>query len=181
MAVQTINVPIGPAIVEFGEGANLTKFDITKGGITFQMSTSTQEVQVDQYGDTVVKEIMKGRTAEVKVPFALSDLERLSKVMPNSKLTKSGTGATAKIRLDVNSTAGFDMLSIAKKLVIKPTDPLATANDWITIPVAGPSADIEYAYNADNERIANITFKAYPDVNNGGLLFTMGDETVTVA
>lgn len=178
MAVQTINVPIGPAIVEFDEGANLTTFDITKGGISFQMSTSTQEVQVDQYGDTVVKEIMKGRTAEVKVPFALSDLERLSKVMPNSTYTEGEGGA---VRLDVKASAGFDMLSTAKKLVIKPTDPLATANDWITIPVAGPSADIEYTYNADNERIANITFKAYPDVNNGGLLFTMGDETVTVA
>jgi len=175
-----INVPIGPAKVEFGEGADLTVFDITKGGIQFQASTTKQDITVDQYGDTVVKSIMKGRTAQVTVPFALHDIDKLAKVIPNSELVTDSVDATKK-KLVVKSQAGYDLLAAAKKLVIKPTDPNATANDWITIPLAGAMADPEYTYDSDNERIVNITFIAYPDIDNDGELFILGDETAVSA
>lgn len=171
-----INVPIGPAIVEYGEGADLTKFEFTKGGIVFSYTTSKQDVTIDQYGDTIVKSIMKGRTAQAVVPFALHDIDKLSKVTPNSELVTDGTDPTKK-KLVVKSEAGYDMLANAKKLVIKPTDPDATANDWITIPLAGAISDGELTYNSDNERVQNITFIAYPDLENQGNLFVMGDET----
>ncbi|SDZ05210.1 hypothetical protein [Thermoactinomyces sp. DSM 45892] len=172
MANTTINVSIGPAIVEFGK-ANPTVFDVTKGGIQFQMSTSIQEIKVDQYGETPVKTIMKGRNATVTVPFVIQDLEKISKVMPNSAFTQSD----GKLRLNVKANSGFDMLSIADQLIIKPTAPGTTPNDYITIPLAGPTADIEYTYDNDNERIAKITFQAYPD--SEGLLFIMGDSSVS--
>ncbi|MEC0037243.1 hypothetical protein [Bacillus thuringiensis] len=172
---KTINVPIGAAIVEYGEGEDMVVFDITKGGISFGVSTSVQEVTVDQYGETPVKSIMKGRKAETTVPFALHDLSRLSKVMPNSKYVENGE----KKALFVSAQAGFDMLSTAKKMVIKPTDPNATANDWITVPNAAASADPDYTYDPDNERIANITFNAFPE--SDGTLYILGDETVKEA
>jgi hypothetical protein len=82
-----INVPIGPAKVEYGTTGQITTFDITKGGIKFKVTTNKQDITVDQYGDTPVKSVMKGRTCEVTVPFALADLDKLSKVIPNSVLT----------------------------------------------------------------------------------------------
>ena len=173
-----INVPIGPAIVEFGEVGSETIFDITKGGIQFTSSTSKQDVTVDQYGDTVVKSIEKGKSAQVTVPFALHDLDKLAEVITNAVLTTDGTDPTRK-RIDVKSQAGYNMLDGAKKLVIKPTDPSASANDWITIPLAGAMADPEYTFDADNERVVNITFVAYPDLDQGGLLYVLGDETAT--
>jgi len=172
-----INVPIGPAIVEFGTGATMVTFDITKGGITFAASTSTQDVKVDQYGETTVKSVLKGRTANATVPFALHDLKKLSAVMPNSTYVETGTAPNIKKKLSVSGSAGFDMLAAAKKLVIKPTDPSATANDWVTIPLAGAITDPEYTYNSDNERVAKITFVAYPDIAKNGELFILGDET----
>jgi hypothetical protein len=173
-----INVPIGPAEVEYGEDAELVTFDITKGGIVFSATTNKQDITVDQYGDTPVKSIMKGRTCQITVPFALHDLEKLSKVIPNSTFTKSGVAPNEKKRLVVRSQAGADLLAAAKKLVIKPTDPAATANDWITVPLAGALADPEYTFNSDNERIVNITFVGYPDITTGDL-YILGDETVT--
>lgn len=170
-----INVPIGPAKVEFGETADLVTFDITKGGIVFQATTNKQDITVDQYGDTPVKSIMKGRTCQVTVPFALHDLEKLAKVIPNSTLVSDATTPTKK-KLVVKSQAGADLLGAAKKLVIKPTDPAATANDFITIPLAGAMADPEYTFDSDNERIVNITFIGYPDVDTGDL-YILGDET----
>lgn len=173
-----INVPIGPAEVEFGEAGDLVTFDITKGGIQFTSTTNKQDITVDQYGDTPVKSIMKGRTCQVTVPFALHDLEKLSKVIPNSTFTKSGVAPAEKFKLSVKSQAGADLLAAAKKLVIKPTDPNATANDFITIPLAGALADPEYTFDSDNERIVNITFVGYPNIETGEL-FILGDETVT--
>lgn len=171
--IKTLNVPIGPAIVEYGEGADLVVFDITKGGIVFKSQMSKQDTTVDQYGDSVVASRTKGGTCECTVPFALYDLEKLHQAIPNSKFVSDGT----KQKLVVSGKAGHDLLVGAKKLVIKPTDPQATANDWITIPLAGASTDIEYTYDSDNERIANLTFTGYPDTMGDGDLFIMGDET----
>jgi hypothetical protein len=42
--------------------------------------------------------------------------------------------------------------------------------------LAGALADPEYTYDADNERIVNITFVGYPDITTGEL-FILGDET----
>jgi hypothetical protein len=175
MALNTINVPIGPAKVEFGT-TSPTIFDITKGGIVFTASTSKQDITVDQYGDAPVKSIMKGRTCQVTVPFALHDLTKLAKVIPNSTLVTDAVTPTKK-KLEVKSSSGFDLLSIADKIVIKPTDAASTANDWITIPIAGATADPEYTFDSDNERIVNITFIGYPDTN--GLLYILGDATAT--
>lgn len=173
---QGINVPIGPAVVEYGETPTL--FDITKGGIQFSASTTSQDVKVDQYGDSTVKSIMKGRSAQVTVPFALHDLEKLSEVIPNSELVTDGT-EPEKQKIIVKSNAGFDMMAAAQKLVVKPTDPNATPSDYITLPIAGAVADPEYTYNADNERVVNITFTAFPDVANDGVLYVLGDESAT--
>lgn len=173
MAVNTINVPIGPGKVEFGKTTPKV-FDITKGGIKFSVNTSKQDVTVDQYGDTPVKSILKGRTCQVVVPFALSDLEKLEAVTPNSVLKTDGT----KQKLEVFAQAGYDLLQDADQVVIKPTSPGTTANDWITIPLGAPMADLDYTYDSDNERIVNITFVGYPD--EAGLLYFLGDETVVV-
>lgn len=168
-----VNVPIGPAIVEYGKDSKPTVFDITKGGIKFSASTTTQDVTVDQYGDAPVKSILKGRTAEVTVPFALHDLEKLAEVIPNADYVK---GSGDKKKIVVKSQAGFDLLSQAKPLVIKPTDPSATPNDYITIPLAGAMGDPEYTYDTENERVVNITFTAFPDVEKDGELYILGDE-----
>lgn len=174
-----IDVPLGPATVEYGEGVNMVVFDITKGGIVFTSGSTKQDITVDQYGDTVVKSVFKGRTCQVVVPFALHDLVKLAVAIPNSTLYTDATDPlNPKLKLEVYSTAGYNMTANAKKLVIKPTDPQATANDWIIIPMAAPLTDPEYTYNADNERIANITFAGYPNITNKGLLYIMGDETV---
>lgn len=63
-------------------------------------------------------------------------------------------------------------------LVVKPIDPEATPNDWVTVPMAGAMANVEYTYDSDNERIANITFIAYVDTDKGGKLVQFGDTTI---
>ncbi|XKH51315.1 hypothetical protein LG275_03720 [Chryseomicrobium palamuruense] len=174
-----IDVPLGPANVEFGDTSPID-FSITKGGVVFTASSTKHDITVDQYGDTVVKSVFKGRTCQVRVPFALHDLPKLAKVTPNSTLyTDTTDPVNPKYRLNVGSKAGLNLTAAAEKLVIKPTDPEATPNDWITVPLASPMSDPEYTYNSDNERIAIVTFVGFPDLSNDGNLYIMGDETVT--
>lgn len=167
-----INVPIGPAIVEYGEGAEKVVFDITKGGIVFSATVTKQDTTVDQYGDTPVKSIVKGGAAQVVVPFALHDLKRLEAAFPGSKLVEQG----GKRKLEVTGKAGYDLLKNAKPLVVKPTDPDATEEDWITIPLAGAIAEPNYTFDSDNERVTNVTFPAYPDMTRDGLLYVLGED-----
>jgi len=172
MSNGQINVPIGPAIVEYGEGADKVVFDITKGGIVFSATITKQDTTVDQYGDTPVKSIVKGGAAQVTVPFALHDLKKLETAFPGSKLVTKGN----KQKLEVYGKAGFDLLKNAKPLIVKPTDPDATEDDWITIPLAGAIAEPNYTYDSDNERVTNITFPAYPDTTREGLLYILGGD-----
>lgn len=175
MAATFYDVPIGPATVEFGTTSPVV-FNITKGGIVLNTESDIQNITVDQYGSTPVKSVIKGRKATVKVPFALYDLEKLVRVIPNSVLVTDSTDQTKK-KLVVKGNAGFNMMSLADKLVIKPTDPSATPNDWVTIPVAVPDAQVDLTYDSDTERLYVVTFTAYPDKDNDDALFILGDTT----
>lgn len=170
--IERIDVKIGPAVVEYGTGEDKVVFDITKGGIVFTATFVKQDVTVDQYGDTPVKSIIKGLTAQAVVPFALYDLKRINAVTPGSELITQND----KQKLNVYAAAGYDMLTNAKPLVIKPTDPDSTEDDWITIPLAGPLPELNYAFDSDNERITNVTFASYPDMSRKGLAFVFGED-----
>jgi hypothetical protein len=173
-----IDVPIGPGKVEFGVDTP-TIFDITKGGIVFRANLTKQDITVDQFGDTPVKSVIKGGTCQVSVPMAVYDLKKLNTVTPNSKYGEDNTDpANVKKRLNVYANAGYNLLGDADELVIKPTSPGTSPNDYITIPQASPMTEIEWTYNSDNERIAMITFVGYPDED--GLLYFLGDESVTI-
>jgi len=178
MAGNGIDVPIGPATVEFGS-ENPTIFNITSGGIVFSATTNTQDVTVDQYGDAPVKRIIRGGSASVTVPFALHDLDKLAAAMPNAELITDATDPNKK-KLIVKAQAGQNLLDSADKLVIKPTDPQATPNDYITIPMAGCIVDPELTYNTETARVYNVTFTAFPDITDG-TLYILGDETASAS
>lgn len=169
-------LPMGPAIVEYGDEDPVI-FDATKGGVVLTVETEVYDGTIDQSGNTPVKSVLLGRQVQVQVPVAEYDLEKLAKVTPDSELVEDGD----KIKLIVKANAGFNLLNTAQKLVIKPTDPSTNANHWVTVPKAAPMADIEATYDSENERIYNVTFKAYVDAENGNQVFILGDETANAS
>jgi hypothetical protein len=176
--MENFELKIGAAKVEYGDPASPTVFDITKGGIVFRVSSTKHDSTVDQFGDTIVESTLKGTAVQVTVPYAVHDLKRLSEVMPNGEYVEDATDPS-KARLDVFGGSGVSLTANAKPLVIKPTNPNSTANDWITIPRAAATTNPEYTYNADGERITLITFVGYPSSNS--LLYQMGDTTATAS
>lgn len=86
--------------------------------------------------------------------------------------TPSAVGAR---RVDVTNAIGTDLLSIAKMLVLHPTDNADddTSEDFIIWKAATAGA-LNFAYKIDEERVFNIEFTGYP--NPADKLFAIGDQ-----
>jgi hypothetical protein len=179
MAVNVIDVPLGPAKAEYGT-TDPTIYEVTKGGVKFQANTTKKDITIDQFGDTPVKSVIKGRTCQATIPMAESDLKKLFVAIPNAQYGEDNTDPlNVKKRINVYANAGYNLIQDADQLVIKPTSSDTTPNDYITIPNAVPLTDVDWTFDSDNERIAMVTFVGYPDAD--GLLYFLGDESVVIA
>ena len=170
---DTSKVKLGACNVSF-DGVDL---GFTKGGVEVEASTTTHKTTVDQYGDAEVNEYITARTVMVKVPLAETDLERLASIIPGAVLVTDGTDATKK-RIDVPAATGTSLLALAKKLVCHPQANAATnKNDDFIVPLAAAKGDISFVYRHNEERVYMIEFVGYPDHEQGGLLYQVGDDT----
>lgn len=83
---STKNVKLGVCSVTFG-GVDL---GYTKGGVEVTIATTTHEVQVDQYGNTPIDDVIIGRTCKAKVPLAETSVANLARIMPGAVLRQTG-------------------------------------------------------------------------------------------
>ena len=91
MATEFENLEMGPCDISY-KGTDL---GLTKGGVEVEFATEVTPVTVDQFGDTVVDNVIKGRSVKVKVPLAENDLTKLAACVPGSPLI----GTTTKKRV----------------------------------------------------------------------------------
>jgi hypothetical protein len=284
MAFDPKNIRLGPCRVRWG-GVDL---GLTKGGVEVEVTTSTKEVVVDQFGDTPVDEYITGRKVTVKTPFAESDLDTLYSLLKNagaslvddgakatgsivaasnpvanhvvtvngvaftfkaapallrdvkigttaaasmanlletlkfctdpnvntasfsldpansskinvvmnttgvagnaytlvssaaaitvSAATLAGGTASTRRRIEMTSGVGTSIRASAQELVLRPInkDDSDFSEDFV-IPLAATSGALSFAYNADDERLFNLTFNGYPNTGTK-LLFIYGDK-----
>jgi hypothetical protein len=77
----------------------------TKGGVEVDVTTATHQVNVDQFGESVVNEFITKRDIKVVVPLAETTLENLVAIMPGSSLVGDGSAASATITISTNPVA----------------------------------------------------------------------------
>lgn len=166
------NVKMGACSVKWG-GNDL---GYTMGGVDVAIKTNTKPVNVDQFGDSVIDEFIMGRTVQITVPMAESDLQKLALAIPGSTLVIDGQTPT-KMMLQVNVNQGQSLRALAQALILHPTANLPTdlSGDFL-VPIASPSGNMDFAYTYDKERVYKVTFMGYPD-NTTGELFVFGDPT----
>lgn len=172
MSSSTENVKLGVCTVTF-DGVDL---GLTKGGVEVEVSTMTHEVTVDQFGETPVGEIITGRMVTANVPLAETTLDNLVKIMPGATLLTEGTGPATKKRVIVPVSTSLNLLTVAKKLVLRPYN--TTGEDDFVIPLAMCPGAMNFTYQLDQERIFTARFKGY--VGSNGMLFSVGDESVVI-
>lgn len=94
MASSTNNVKLGVCRVYF-DGHDL---GYTKGGVELEVTTETHKTTVDQFGDTVIAERIRGRNVMATCPLAETTLDNLVSVMPGATLVTDGVKATGSMQ-----------------------------------------------------------------------------------
>lgn len=145
MASSTDNVKLGVCSVLF-DGINL---GLTKGGVEVEVTTSTHEVLVDQYGQTPVNELVTGRKVTAKVPLAETTLENLLAIMPGASLVTNGVKAVGTVTFVTAPPVNNDRVTIAGVPFIFKTVPAAGIVNELAIPTTIQNAAIALA-NAIN-------------------------------
>ena len=163
---DTKNIRLGTCKVYFND----QDLGLTIGGVELEVTTSTHETKVDQFGETVVEEIITGRNVKVTVPLGETTLENMVRIMPGAKLVTDATDPTKK-RVDVSVATGQSLLSTAKALRLHPVAlPDTNKSEDVIIPKAGTAGAVKFSYKNDQERVYDVEFKAYPDTTTGLLL-----------
>lgn len=167
MPSDTRNVKLGVCKIIFG-GQDL---GYTKGGVEVVVTTETFKVEVDQFGKTPIKEYIIGREVSVKAPLAETTIQNIAALMPGATIT----GTAGSEVLNVTTSVGADLLTLAKPLRLHPAALPDTdkSEDFVIYRAATPGA-LNFAYKLDAERIYNADFVGYPDVATGKL-FAIGD------
>lgn len=146
MASDTKNVKLGVCSINF-DGKDL---GYTQGGVEVMVTTDTHEVEVDQFGKTIINEIIMKRDVKVKVPLAETTLENLVAIMPGAVLVTDGSKATGTITIATQPTNGQTIVVNGKTFTFKtvatgPADVLIGAN------AAGSAANLAATLNASQD------------------------------
>jgi hypothetical protein len=148
MSSDTANVKLGVCTVLF-DGIDL---GFTKGGVEVEVTSSTHVVNVDQFGETPVDEIIMGRTIQVTVPLAETTLPNLVKIMPGAELVAPGAAyATGTVTFAVSAPVNNDKASIAGVDFTFKTVPVTGRDLAIPASITEAAAALAAAVNADLE------------------------------
>lgn len=173
MAQDFSKIELGPAIVEYGTGVDMVKFETTIGGVTFATETTYRDQFTDQTGETIVGKRITGRNCSVTIPFAEYELSVIPKIMTGASIVTDGTDS----KIELKTGVGLNLIDSAKQAVIKPLAKLNDPNYWVTLPKAYSETDLSYAYDNENERITNVTLRSTPDED--GVVAILGDSSIT--
>lgn len=169
-AGDTRNIKLGTCKVFWND----VDLGLTIGGVEMSVETSTHETKVDQYGETVVSEIVTGRNITVKCPLAETTVENLVAIMPGAELVANGVNKKVVVKTGI----GMSISDAAQSLRLHP---IALADseksEDVTIPRAACPGAMSFAYKLDEERVFNAEFKGYPDPTDG-VLFVVGDPAI---
>lgn len=167
---------LGPALIEMGDG--LIDMGFTKGGITMTIETETSPVTTDQFGTVIMKDILVGRNITLTIPFAETDLTKLSTFIPLASVSVSGVFE----RVNINTPVGADLVASAAQLLrltksigdTTSTDP----NDQFTFYQVAMKGAIEVTFSIEDQRIWEVEASVYPDASNGFALGVFGDYNI---
>lgn len=158
------NVKMGICQVLF----NNVDLGFTSGGVKIDYSADTSDKTVDQM-DVPISQIVTKQKFTAKVPLAEFQIASFVNLFPGAATTETTKGV-----MTLSGAAGTDLITLSKKLILKPIG--LTAADYLTIFSAGPQPNISYSYEKTNVRIYEVTFAAL--INGFGSWVAFGDTSL---
>lgn len=182
MAGNIENLELGPCVVLMGTGQSQVDLGFTKGGVTVTIETTVADVTTDQLGEVIAKQILVGRNATIKVPFAETDLELMSRIIVFASHVVDGVDASLKKTI-INTPIGADLVaSAARRLtLVKAIGTVASENpnDEFRFFKAAPTGELEFSFSIEDQRVFEVEFTAYPDPDNDFALGVFGAAQAT--
>lgn len=168
MPSDTANVKLGVCTVLF-DGIDL---GFTKGGVEVEVQTNTHVVNVDQFGETPVDEVIMGRTVQVTAPLAETTLQNLVRTMPGAQLVATGaTYASGTVTFATAAPVNNDNVVIDGVAFTFKTAPAGDREMAIPATFALAAAALAAAINADAVTYAKVV----ATVNAGVVTLTARD------
>lgn len=145
----------------------------TKGGVEVTVKTETHKVLIDQFGKTPINEYVMGRECTVKAPLAETTTDNMLQVMPGAfKVIDSAD--PNKIRVEVPSGVGANLLDCAYPLILRPVGKAAgDRNDDFVLHRTATPGSLSFSFKLEDERVFSTEFSGYPD--STGSVFSVGD------
>jgi len=157
---------LGPCVVKYGASGSEIDLGFTFGGVEVTIETTVADVMADQFGEVKLKQIVIGRNATVKVPFAETDFLLFSKIIPLASYVQDSVTPTYE-KVIINTPIGADLVASAAQslLLIKAIGNTASSNpnDIFRFFKASPSGEINFKFSVDDQRVYETEFTAYPD------------------
>jgi len=167
-------IPLGNCRIEF-DVDNPTSFpviDRTKGGCHLKYKLNTENVTMDQTGDTAQDILLTGAEVVVEVPMSTADLELITRVTPASTVYTNAT--TQEKTVEFTIPAGTSLLPYAKKLRVVPLS--GDESQTVTIFKAIPIPDWDHVYDPKSPHIKMVRFVGVADPTKRNRTFCMGPE-----
>ena len=96
MAGTIEDLELGPCVVQYGTSGAEVDLGFTMGGVNVTVATDVANVTTDQFGTVIMKQIVVGRNATIRVPFAETSLLLMSKIIPLASHVTDATVSTKK-------------------------------------------------------------------------------------
>jgi hypothetical protein len=161
---DTKNVKLGVCRI-FYDGVDL---GYTQGGVEVNVTTETHKVFVDQFGKSVIDEIILGRNVEAKVPLAETTIENMARIMPGSSIVDVGGVAAS-------GTITFSAAAVANDTV--------TVNGVVFTAKASPVNSNEFGIGSSGPTQAALLADVLKNSENSAVVaakFTVATNTITV-
>ena len=165
------NLEMGPCTVNY----KTTDLGLTKGGVEVAVATEVSQITADQFGASVIDDVIQGRQVTVKVPMAERDLEKLTLVFPGSTLVDDGADNK---KLVINASVGTSLRALAGPLILHPkaVDEADLSKD-VVVPLASAKGDLSYTYTSEDQRVYTAEFTGYVDLDTDEIV-TFGDPSI---
>lgn len=180
MAIGTVaNLELGACNVEFGASGSETDLGFTKGGVQVSVDSPVVNITSDQFGQVILKQILVGRTAIIRIPFAETDLLLMSKLVPAASFVTDQVDATKK-KVVINTPIGKDILSAVANSM-KLTKSIggvksSNGNDVFRFFKAAPTGVVEFQFSIENQRVFSTQWMAFADSAQDYALGVFGNE-----
>ncbi|PWK05301.1 hypothetical protein [Tumebacillus permanentifrigoris] len=167
-------IPLGTCRIVFDPdnvgGAAI--IDRTKGGCHYKYKLSTENITMDQTGDTPADILLTGAEIVIEVPVSTADLELINRLTPASTIYTNATTSTKTVEFTI--PAGTSLLQYAKKVRVEPLsgDPSQT----ITVFKAIPIPDWDQVYDPKSPHIKMVRLIGVVDQSKRNRTFCLGPE-----